>query len=231
MKTINFFFGSAKDFPVSHFDADAFVSHAEQQLMQQLGLKHIIFDRQVHGIAGRVINKVSTTPVEWKTHEGDYAITAQPGIGLAVLTADCLPLVFYSPDKNIVAVAHAGWRGSMLGIGPTIIKRLQEEFGVDVGQLKVWFGPAGKVCCYEVKDDFVAQIPEAALSNLHKRDGKLFFDNTQFNRQLLLATGIDAANIDLSHNDCTICNHSYHSFRRSEDKARYKTQATAVWLT
>ncbi len=232
-KLPNLFFGTAADFPVG-FKEPAFPA-ALVQLAQQLGIPQLTISHQIHGIDGRVATKHPTATeqpvIDFKTHDGDYLIAHEPGVGIAVLTADCVPLAFYAPDKNVIAVAHAGWRGSVAGIGPVVVERLINDFGIDVQQLKVWFGPAGKVCCYEVKQDFVAALKNNATAFLKQNnDGIIFFDNTEFNKQQLLASGVNESNIDLSNNCCTICNNEYHSYRRATDKTAYKTQATIACL-
>lgn len=171
---INLFFGTAADCPIGFKEPGFPASLA--QLAKQLNIPQLTISHQVHGIAGRVVAKqlaATEQPViDFKTQDGDYLIAHEPGVGIGVLTADCLPLVFYAPDKNIIAVAHAGWRGSVAGIGPVVVERLINDFGIDVQQLKIWFGPAGKACCYEVKQDFVEAleaIKHHALSPLTGR--------------------------------------------------------------
>lgn len=225
MTSPNIFFGTAQDFPIS-FKLPAFEATIKE-IATKLGLNRIVLNRQTHGVDGFIIDNKQPSSIDFRTREGDYLITQQPGIGIAVNTADCLPLIFYAPDKKVIASAHAGWRGSVAGIGVIIINRLKREFGIDPKQLKIWFGPAGKSCCYEVQKDFVP--PQSDL--IIERNGKLFFDNMALNYRQLLNAGILAENIDLSKNDCTICNPNYHSYRRAENKSLYNTQATIIWLS
>lgn len=238
MNTPNIFFGKAVDFPVSFKDVPGFVTLLEH-ISEKLEVPQLTISHQIHGVAGRVITKqaqLKPVMVDYKSHDGDYLITRQRGIAIGVHTADCLPLIFYAPDKQVVAAAHAGWKGSVAGIGPVVIERLVQDFGIDIKQLKIWFGPAGGVCCYEVKDDFIVTLEKtlgnknATASLIIKRDGKIFFNNGELNRQQLIAAGVDESNIDRSNNHCTICNHEYHSYRRASDKSLYNSQATIVWL-
>lgn len=225
MTSPNIFFGTAQDFPIS-FKLPAF-EDTIKEIATKLGLSRIVLNRQVHGINGFVIDEKQPSSIDFRAREGDYLITQQPSIGIAVNTADCLPLIFYAPDKKVIASAHAGWRGSVAGIGVVVINRLKKEFGIDPKQLKAWFGPAGKSCCYEVQKDFIA--PQADL--IIERNGRLFFDNMALNYRQLLGAGVLAKNIDQSKNDCTICNPKYHSYRRAEDKSLYNIQATIIWLS
>lgn len=238
MNTPNIFFGKAADFPASFKDVPAFVSLLEH-IAEKLEIPQLTISHQIHGVAGRVVIKqpqIQPVIVDYKSHDGDYLITSEHGIAIGVHTADCLPLIFYAPDKQVVAAAHAGWKGSVAGIGTVVIERLVQDFDIDIKQLKIWFGPAGGVCCYEVKDDFIVALEKAfgnknaTASLTEKRDGKIFFNNSELNRQQLIAAGVDECNIDRSNNHCTICNHEYHSYRRASDKSLYNSQATIVWL-
>lgn len=241
--TLKTFFGTAADFPYTFKrDTQPPLSFKDprfpeqiQQLAQQLGLTNLYFNFQVHGIEGRVVGSDPHQRVDLKSHDGDYLITNTPEVGIGVFTADCLPIVFYAPHEQAVAVAHAGWKGSVAGIATVVVDRLKHEFNVNPASLQVWFGAAGKVCCYEVKDDFITKL-KAAMPNSNsnelivQRDGKQNFNNTLLNQRLLIAAGVQEKNIDLSHHDCTICNHAYHSYRRASDKEVYKAQATIAWL-
>ena len=236
------FFGTAADFPFAFkrdtqppfgFKEPQFPTHIDQ-LAHQLHLANLYFNFQVHGIEGRVVDNNPNQLVDLKSQDGDYLITNTPGVGIGVFTADCLPIIFYAPEQQVVAVAHAGWRGAVAGITTVVVEHLKREFNVAPATIQVWFGASGKVCCYEVKDDFVAALraatPDASNSLIIKRDDKLYFNNILLNKQLLLAAGVQEQNIDLCHNDCTICDTRYHSYRRAVDKEMYKAQATIAWL-
>ena len=171
MNLPNIFFGIAADFPVSHKTQE--FEETLLGLIEKLSCSNIVINNQVHGASGITIEKKPKQPVTLRADDGDYLITAQPGVAIGVMTADCLPVVFYAPDKHVIAVAHAGWRGSVAGISTVVIDQLVATFSIDTAQLKVWFGPAGKNCCYEVQADFASPWPEL----MHKRNGKYFFDN------------------------------------------------------
>lgn len=212
-------------------------------LRQHLGLEYLISQNQKHGTDGWNITAKNqlTSTVMYKEHEGDYIITNQPGVGIAALTADCLPIIFYAPHKSVVAIAHAGWRGSVAGIASVVVKKLKELHHIDPSQksfhseLVVYFGPAAQSCCYEVQTDFlsnhlvqdaIAKYPEILI----QRDGKSYFDNSLFNKNELISQGINPEKINTDYNLCTVCNHHYHSFRRLKESGKYENQETIVWL-
>jgi polyphenol oxidase len=227
------FFGDKYTCPVGH-KTPAFKNFCDI-LRQQLELNHIVFQHQVHGVDGWIITQPEqlTQPVILYERDGDFLITNQPNVGIGVLTADCLPIVFYVPGKNIIAVAHAGWRSSVARIASIVIETLQQKYNIAPADVHVLFGPSAKSCCYEVSADFVKNLSPFAFADqvITKHDGKLFFDNPLFNKLLLIQAGVPVANINENNNLCTICNRQFHSYRRTVDKENYyEAQATIIWL-
>lgn len=225
------FFGNASTSPVSHKNEAQFKGYCNE-LRQQLDLKNIVVQHQVHGTDGWFIDDINqlTSPAIYKEREGDFLITNQQGLGIGVITADCLSIIFYAPQHNLVAVAHAGWRGSVAGITIKVLENFIQKYNLDVSQVQVYFGPAARSCCYEVQQDFVNNLPSGMQSFVTQRDGKYFFDNSGLNKQQLTACGILPEKIYDQYNLCTICNHQFCSYRRSETKEEYKSQTTVVWL-
>lgn len=96
--------------------------------------------RQVHGTA--VVVDPEGEP------EADAACTARPGQALAVLGADCLPVMCWSRSGDWVGAAHAGWRGLAAGVLPSLLDRAP----VTPGRLACWLGPAIGPAAYEVDE-------------------------------------------------------------------------------
>ena len=111
--------------------------------------------RQVHGT-----NVLIEPPAE-EVAEADAAITRQPGVVCAVLTADCLPVIFTSADGAELAVAHAGWRGLSGGVLEATVRAMSTASG----DLIAWLGPAISQPAFEVGDEvrqaFLADDPAA----------------------------------------------------------------------
>jgi len=103
-------------------------------------------------------------PVE--PSRADASITGQPGLLLAVQTADCVPILLVDPRNRAVASVHAGWRGTLQRIVTKAIGRMQMQFGTKPADLLAAIGPAIGGCCYEVGTEiaaaFAAQFPNAA---------------------------------------------------------------------
>jgi YfiH family protein len=86
--------------------------------------------------------------------------TSTPGVALAVLTADCVPVVVADPNGRRVAALHAGWRGLTAGILERGVEALREQ-GSAPAELMAFVGPAIGPCCYEVGDDVAAAARDA----------------------------------------------------------------------
>lgn len=223
------FFGNASTCDVSHKDKQ--YSQFCDTLRQQLGLAHFIRLCQVHGTAGLIIDDKYplSKAVLLEENEGDFLVTNQSGVGIAVTTADCLPIVFTSPQHQLIAIAHAGWRGSLAGITDKVLQNIV-SYSLDLSDVCIYFGPSARSCCYEVQHDFLDTIPTDAKDFVIKQDGKFFFDNSSYNRQQLIQRGILAENIHDQHNLCTMCDFEFHSYRRAVDKEAFKAQLTVAWL-
>ena len=224
--------GDAKDFPVSHKGFE-FESLCEA-LRKKLELDQFVFAHQVHGVDGFFWGKDvdENRPLSSREIEGDFVITDRKNVGIGVLTADCLPIIFYFHNQHIVAAVHAGWRGNVANICKVMLEKVQEYATVDVAQIRVFFGPAAKKCCYEVSPDFLEHLNPFACKNdlIEERNGKLFFDNTMLAIKHLENLGIKLGQIDLTAHQCTMCSPGFHSYRKSTDKEMYRTQASIVWL-
>ena len=120
-----------------------------RRLQNALPVKHISWLRQVHGTQSvrAVDDRVPTADAQW---------TTDAGRALAVLTADCLPVVFMARDAECVGVAHAGWRGLKAGVLESLIASMP----VTPATLTAWLGPAISQSAYEVG-------PAVKLSLIH----------------------------------------------------------------
>lgn len=113
--------------------------------------------RQVHG--SRVVDV--DRPDRAGSPEGDAQVTALPGLVLAVLVADCVPVLFADARAGLLAVAHAGRRGLQLGVVPATIRALTAR-GADPARIRVALGPSVGPCCYEVPAAMRDEVADAA---------------------------------------------------------------------
>ncbi len=146
--------------------------------------------------------------------EGDGYITNLPGVTLGIKTADCLPILLEARrDGEVMAIGavHAGWRGSVAGIGPKCVRMLCREYGVRPTEIYAVLGPCIHACCYEVGEDLflaakegVGELAEKYIRPEAGKAGKYLCDLVGLNRALLLEAGLLEAQIDLIDR-CTCC--------------------------
>ena len=115
------------------------------RLQLSIGISRIVWMKQVHGkhvseVSGLSKGEMKNTDACW---------TREKGIGLAVLTADCMPIVFVSKSQNWLGVAHAGWRGLAGGV----IEALVGCYPSSPSDLIAWIGPSISKGKYEVGED------------------------------------------------------------------------------
>lgn len=158
--------------------------------------------------------------------EADAAVTRVPGAVLAVLTADCLPVVFAARGGGEVAVAHAGWRGLAAGV----LERTLGAMQAAPGGVIAWLGPAAGPAAYEVgaevRDAFVGGDREAAAAFTETRSGHWHVDLYALARRRLQAAGMAGGDIH-GGGACTISERRFFSHRRD---ARTGRMATLAWL-
>jgi polyphenol oxidase len=184
-----------------------------------------IFLHQIHSINGKIYN-YDFFSFDYK---GDYLITDKYKVALGVLTADCLPIIFYDQKNRVIAIAHSGWRGSLGGIFFEVVQEMSRAFNTNLKDIKVYLGPCGKVCCYEVSSEFLSTSTNKFFKkSILSKNQKIFFDNIEYVILNLVDFGIGREQINLDFNLCTICNLRFASHRRSGINA--KRQVTLVKL-
>ncbi|MCL2337739.1 MAG: peptidoglycan editing factor PgeF [Firmicutes bacterium] len=138
----------------------------------------------------------------------DALVTATPGLLLSSYYADCVPLFFLDPRRLVIALAHAGWRGSVLRIGAKTVRRMVEHYGCRTGDILAAIGPSIGPCCYEVDqavlDEVDKCLPDVSDCVKPGRPGRWQLDLPALNRRILLQAGIRAENITLA-GYCTAC--------------------------
>jgi polyphenol oxidase len=188
--------------------------------------------KQVHGTDALVVDR-SLSPDD-RFHGGWYAlVTDQPGVMVAVRTADCVPVLLHDPTRRVVAAIHAGWRGAVAGIVPKTIALMQSRFGSDPAQLRVSIGPSAGVCCYEVDEPVLDRLSEALREweeVVQDRRGH----RARLNLKRLIREQAHRSGARQEHvtavNLCTICHGDlFFSYRR--EGAVVGTMVSAIGLT
>jgi hypothetical protein len=176
-----------------------------------LDVSRVAYARQVHGGA------VARAAGGGLVGDADVIVTTVPGQPLAVVTADCLPVVLYDPTAGALAVAHVGWRGTVGRTARAAVDALT-ALGAEPARTLALIGPSIGPCCYEV-DGAVIDPLQAAIGPVDawvvpRAAGKWMLDLWAVNASELAAAGLRSANI-ANARLCTSCRTDlFYSYRR-----------------
>lgn len=207
-----------------HVGDDAAAVAANRRSLSSLtGVGEVQWLRQVHGT--RCIESRRETAA--RVPEADAAWTAEPGLALAVLTADCVPVVVCDREASVVGVAHGGWRGLVAGVLDALVSCLP----VPPGELTAWLGPAIGPGAYEVGEDVVNAV--TGLSDGERlgveclqagRSGRAHLDLFALSEQLLWRAGVRTVTTERL---CTYSDRRFFSYRREGQTGR---MVTLAWI-
>lgn len=148
----------------------------------------------------------------------DGLITDVPDIVLVTQYADCVPLLFADPEKRVIASSHAGWRGTVHGIGKKTVEIMVREFGCDPKNIQVGIGPSIMQCCFEVDkpvyDEFL-KLENIDINDICKvmPNNKYNINLQKTNSLLIQSAGVPKENIVIT-DLCTKCHPDvFHSHR------------------
>jgi YfiH family protein len=209
----------------------------------------IVTLRQIHSDLIHCVTGVSEKPLA-----GDGLVTSTPGILLAVLTADCLPIMVVDTKRHAVGVLHAGWRGTIKRIVEKGVGEMRRYFGSRPGDLKAVIGPGIRGCCYqvgtEVRAAFESQFSYGSglfrvtkeTDEIHEKyplffltsrapghselPEQIFLDLAEANRRQLLDAGVPAKNISQIPL-CTACRTDILFSHRTEHGVTGRMMAVA----
>ena len=192
----------------------------------RVDIKTVIFPEQVHGSRVVAINDSKKNYIL----NADGLITNKKNVFLGIVTADCLPVIFYDNKTGIIGIAHAGYKGLVSGIVEEMLK-VMKKMGADVENMKIAIGPAIGVCCYEVSQERIKMFKDVFKGiKTHKiRKGKYFLDLKNIAKQSLMSEGVAESNIEVS-DICTKDNvKDFYSFR-GEGPKNFGEFATIVGI-
>ncbi|WP_066016629.1 peptidoglycan editing factor PgeF [Endozoicomonas atrinae] len=159
---------------------------ANRQLLQQdLDLTSSpLWLKQVHGI------DVADTDVDGQEAEADASVSRKPGLACAVLTADCLPVLFCNQEGTVVAAAHAGWKGLVAGVLEATVRSMN----VPADTIIAWFGPAISQHHFEigpeVREQFLAEDMNCSEAFIPGKGDRWFADLYSLARRRLNRLGV-----------------------------------------
>jgi YfiH family protein len=153
--------------------------------------------KQVHGNVVRVLKRGTTAADAAAVRpDGDAIASDEAGLVLAVMVADCVPIVIVDPVRGAAAAIHAGWRGSCARVAPAAVAAMSREFGSDPADLLAAIGPSVGADDYQVGDALVAAFKESghAASDIERwfqrRGPKPHLDLWRANADQLRAAGL-----------------------------------------
>lgn len=191
--------------------AEAARAHLEGRLGRTLP---VLYALQQHGAVTFLY--APRNPLAPGAHEVgrcDGLITAEPGVGLVVRNADCLPVAL--AGGGALAMLHAGWRGLAADILGRAMKRLEGELGVSPGQVTAVIGPGVGPCHYEVGPEIEAALQGNATDESGWRsEGQV--DLTRYAAARLRSLGVRSVQ---TTSVCTACSPHHYSYRRDGTEA------------
>jgi YfiH family protein len=168
---------------------------------------------QVHGRACAVVD------APWDEGERPHAdalVTAQPGVLLGILTADCVPVLFADHKAGIIGAAHAGWKGALAGVTDQTIAAM-EALGAAATRITAAIGPCIAATSYEVDAAFMEHFLSDDPGNDHffraGRAGHAQFDIAAYVAARIAARGV--TRVEILGDDTYAKDVEYFSYRRA----------------
>ena len=196
---------------VGRGDDDACVQENYRRFCAVIGVdaEKCVLSKQVHEANVRVVTEADCGKGLRRARDYDSVdgmICAVPDVPLTVFSADCNVILLYDPVRRAAGAAHAGWRGTALGIAQRTVEAMVSRFGCDPAQIRAAIGPAIGPCCFETDGDVPAALRSAlgrdAEPFMHWNGQKWHIDLKGVNALWLHRAGV--AQIDVC-SCCTAC--------------------------
>ena len=194
-----------------------------KKLCKSIGIEYnnIVKTNQVHkdiikNVNGK-INKDIPDFHEQAYEETDGLMTNKKNLAICATNADCIVLMMYDKNKNVIANVHSGWRGTLQKVASKTIDRMQEVYGCNPKDIICCISPSIRKCHFEVDED-VKSMFENQFGNIEKFSSKYekwHIDTVKINKEMLKEKGLREENI-IDSKICTVCNSNLiHSYRGS----------------
>ncbi|GAB2863222.1 YfiH family protein [Lentzea nigeriaca] len=203
-------------------DDEKAVEANRARLAEGIGLTpdRLVWMEQVHGRTVGVVDGPQPQPLE----ATDAVVTKQPGLGLVVLTADCVPVLLGDSEAGVIGAVHAGRVGARVGVVVEALKAMMAQ-GAELERIEVLLGPA--VCgeCYEVPAAMQADVEKHLPGSASKsRKGTPALDLRAGLWNQLASAGVGKIGVDPR---CTFEEKDLFSHRRQAPTGRL---ASVVWM-
>ena len=161
--------------------------------------------KQVHGAQWVVVEEHSF-PSSFEETQADALLTQRKGVYLGVKVADCLPVIFFDPEREALALLHAGWRGIIQGIHLRVAQAMKNLFSSSYSQLVVGIGPGIGKCCFSVGEEVAGAFEqrERRGGNVDRKEGRFLINLKGFLFDELVDQGFDPHKVEVAPH-CTFC--------------------------
>lgn len=211
---------------------DAVIAN-RKELMKELNfeLENCVFANQTHSSNIHKVTKKDIGAGAFSIKDAidncDALYTREKNILLGVFTADCVPVLIYDKEQNIIAAIHAGWKGTTKQITKKMIDILLYEEDSNASELYAYIGPAIEFLNFEVGQEVVDEIKalpfETECFIIPKENGKFLVDLKGINYQMLINAGIPDTHIFQHHGDTYEDEENYFSYRKRKEDGRNLT--------
>lgn len=175
----------------------------------------LVIAQQVHGNKIAVVDESHAGRGAYRHEDAlegmDGMVTRSASVTLAVLTADCVPVLVVDPINRAVGIAHAGWRGALLMIATKIVMKMREVFGTEARNCVAALGPSISLCCYTVGEEVISQFQNTF--GLKAGIVKDRLDLQQAVKAQLIDAGVNSIFVEEA---CTACNRDLFFSHRAE---------------
>ena len=210
-----------------------------QQL--DISLEDMVKSKQTHTNIVKVVTRENAgdgilRPID-EANAYDGLITNEKNLLLCTVEADCVPVYFYDPEKEVIAMVHSGWKGTVKKISEVAIKKMRDTFSCDTQNLLVAIGPHICKDCYEVGQDVFEEFRQSFDSQeldkifTRKNQEKYLLNLEQAVKITLVKNGVPEKNI-FSTGVCTLHSqiegYSFCSYRRTKSKT--ERMLTAIMM-
>jgi len=197
-------------------DSNEIFSLNRKMLAEKIGIDQaqLVFPRQTHTDC---VSAVSEIP-ENEITETDALVTTLNNICICVQTADCVPILLHEPTKKVIAVVHAGWRGTVKKILANTIQKMIVDYEASPHEIIAAIGPSIGPEIYEVGNEVVQSVkhafPEYSELLKKKASGKFHFNLWEANRRILMKNNVLPKNIETLEECSFELNQKYFSARK-----------------
>jgi YfiH family protein len=198
-----------------------------------LPLERSVWGEQVHGdvVTAVAAGDAGRGSLEQGSRipRSDALLTDVAGLTLCVTLADCAPVVLYDPRRAVLALAHAGWRGTVARIASRAVEAMRSRFGTDPADVLAAIGPRD----YEVGEEVVERAREALGERTHRvleplADGRARFDLWAANALDLEGAGLEPRRIEVAGTSTAEALDRFYSHRAEGRTGRFVAAASLL---